>query len=39
MKPEADPVWIQGFDDQKQKKLNSWKKLHFFIKNYNLPIP
>jgi hypothetical protein len=30
----------RGFDDQKLKKIYSWKKLHWsYIKNYNLPIP
>jgi hypothetical protein len=38
---DPDPIRIQGFNDQKLKKNNSWqKKLNFFlIKNCNLPIP
>jgi hypothetical protein len=38
--PDPDPIRIQGFNDQKLKKIQLKKKLHFFwIKNYNLPIP
>jgi hypothetical protein len=36
--PDLDPIRIQGFDDQKRKKINRWKKnLKLFeIKNCNL---
>jgi hypothetical protein len=33
----TDPIRIQGFNDQKLKKITAKKKLNFFgIKNYNL---
>ncbi len=36
---DTDPIRIQGFNDQKLKKITAEKKLNFFlIKNYNLPI-
>ncbi len=28
--PDPDPIRIQGFNDQKLKKNNSWKKKLFF---------
>ncbi len=39
--PDPDPIRIQGFNDQKLEKNNSWKKnyIFFLIKNCNLPIP
>ncbi len=27
----TDPIWIQGFDDQKIKKICSWKKIRYFF--------
>ncbi len=37
---DPDPIRIQGFNDQKFKKIPAEKKIKFFfIKNYNLPIP
>ncbi len=35
---DPDPIRIQGFNDQKFKKITAEKK-KFFIKNCNLPIP
>ncbi len=29
--PDPDPIRIQGFNDQKLKKNNSWKKITFFF--------
>jgi hypothetical protein len=38
--PDPDPIRIQGFHDQKLKKITAEKKLNYFlIKNCNLPIP
>jgi hypothetical protein len=39
--PDPDPIRIQGFNDQKLKKITAdRKKINFFwIKNCNLPIP
>ncbi len=37
--PDMDPVPYPGFDDQKCKKIYSWKKLNQLIKNCNLLIP
>jgi hypothetical protein len=38
--PDPDPIRIQGFNDQKLKKITAEKKLNFFlIINCNLPIP
>jgi hypothetical protein len=38
--PDPDPIRIQGFNDQKLKKITAEKKLNFFwIKNCSLPIP
>ncbi len=35
--PDPDPIWIQGFNDQKLKKKKLQLKIFFFgIKNYNL---
>ncbi len=31
------PIRIQGFNDEKLKKIHRWKKKKFWIKNYNLP--
>ncbi len=28
---DTDPIRIQGFNDQKLKKKNSWKKIKFFL--------
>ena len=28
---DPDPIRIQGFNDQKLKKNNSWKKIKFFF--------
>jgi hypothetical protein len=36
---DPDPIRIQGFNDQKMKKIRAEKKKIFKIKNYNLPIP
>jgi hypothetical protein len=35
--PDPDPIWIQGFNDEKVKKITAENFL--YIKNYNLPIP
>jgi hypothetical protein len=38
--PDPDPIRIQGFNDQKFKKITAEKKVKFFfIKNCNLRIP
>jgi hypothetical protein len=36
---DPDPIRIQGFNDQKLKKITAEKKLKFFDQNCNLPIP
>jgi hypothetical protein len=34
---DPDPIWIQGFDDQKVKKKNTAEiSFYFFDKNYTL---
>jgi hypothetical protein len=35
---DPDPIWIQGFDDQKIEKNLQLNKKNFWIKNFNLPI-
>ncbi len=38
--PDPDPIRIQGFNDQKLKKITAENFFYFFlIKNCNLPIP
>jgi hypothetical protein len=38
--PDPDPIRIQGFNDQKLKKITAEKKIKFFFdQNGNLPIP
>jgi hypothetical protein len=39
-KTDPDPIWIQGFDDQKVKKKNTAEiSFSFFDQNYTLIIP
>jgi hypothetical protein len=36
---DPDPIRIQGFNDQKLKKITAEKITNFWIKNYNVPLP
>ncbi len=37
--PDPVPIRVQGFNDQKLKKITVENKKNILIKNYNLPIP